>query len=156
MKLYCSDYPWCDNIHLYSIANLLLVSLVLQRLGEKKLNLLSTTLLKRLRTKHTFKAGTSPSLVTLLTFKFLLTLTGNSVVVKVVTWTVLMLTILSGTYVGANAYRVIASTNVPAGQFFIIFTPSTDTQMTYKYYPYTFSTEKWVMLILTEAVFLLS
>ena len=46
-----------------------------------------------------------------------------------------------GTYVGANAYRVIASTNVPAGQFFIIFTPSTDTQMTYKYYPYTFSTE---------------
>jgi len=46
-----------------------------------------------------------------------------------------------GTYVGANAYKVIASTNVPAGQMFIIFTPSSDTQMTYKYYPYTFSTE---------------
>jgi len=46
-----------------------------------------------------------------------------------------------GTYVGANAYKVIASTNVPAGQLFIVFTPSADTQMTYKYFPYTFSTE---------------
>lgn len=46
-----------------------------------------------------------------------------------------------GTYVGANAYRVIASTNVPAGAFYILFTPSADTQMTYKYYPYSFSTE---------------
>jgi len=47
----------------------------------------------------------------------------------------------TGTYVGANAYRVIASVNVPAGALYIVFTPSTDTQMTYKYYPYTFSTE---------------
>jgi len=46
-----------------------------------------------------------------------------------------------GTYVGANAYKVISSVNVPAGQMFIVFTPSSDTQMTYKYYPYTFSTE---------------
>jgi hypothetical protein len=46
-----------------------------------------------------------------------------------------------GTYVGANAYKVISSTNVPAGQMFILFTPSGDTQMTYKYYPYSFSTE---------------
>jgi len=46
-----------------------------------------------------------------------------------------------GTYVGANAYKVISSVNVPAGQMFVVFTPSADTQMTYKYYPYTFSTE---------------
>jgi len=46
-----------------------------------------------------------------------------------------------GTYVGANAYRVIASVNVPEGMIYLIFTPSGDTQMTYKYYPYTFSTE---------------
>jgi hypothetical protein len=46
-----------------------------------------------------------------------------------------------GTYVGANAYRVISSVNVPAGEIFLVFTPSSETQMTYKYYPYTFSTE---------------
>jgi hypothetical protein len=46
-----------------------------------------------------------------------------------------------GTYVGANAYRVIASVNVPQGEIFLVFTPSSETQMTYKYYPYTFSTE---------------
>jgi hypothetical protein len=47
-----------------------------------------------------------------------------------------------GTYVGANAYRVIASVNVPVAQgLFLVFTPSSETQMTYKYYPYTFSTE---------------
>ena len=46
-----------------------------------------------------------------------------------------------GTYVGANAYRVISSTNVPRGQMFIVFLPSGDTQMTYKYYAYSFSTE---------------
>jgi hypothetical protein len=46
-----------------------------------------------------------------------------------------------GTYVGANAYEVIASVNVPAGAMYVIFTPSTETQMTYKYYPYSFSTE---------------
>jgi len=46
-----------------------------------------------------------------------------------------------GTYVGANAYRIIASVNVPPGEIFLVFTPSSDTQMTYKYYPYTFSTE---------------
>jgi hypothetical protein len=46
-----------------------------------------------------------------------------------------------GTYVGANAYKVIASTNVPTGAMYMLFTPSSETQMTYKYYPYTFSTE---------------
>jgi hypothetical protein len=46
-----------------------------------------------------------------------------------------------GTYVGANAYRVIASVNVPQGQLYLVFTPNSDTQMTYKYFPYTFSTE---------------
>jgi hypothetical protein len=46
-----------------------------------------------------------------------------------------------GTYVGANAYKVIASVNVPAGAMYIVFTPAGNTQMTYKYYPYTFSTE---------------
>ena len=46
-----------------------------------------------------------------------------------------------GTYVGANAYKVIASVNVPAGAMYVVFTPSGNTQMTYKYYPYTFSTE---------------
>lgn len=46
-----------------------------------------------------------------------------------------------GTYVGANSYKVIASVNVPAGKMFVVFIPSGDTQMTYKYYPYSFSTE---------------
>jgi hypothetical protein len=46
-----------------------------------------------------------------------------------------------GTYIGANSYRVISSINVPQGDIFIVFTPNSDTQMTYKYYPYTFSTE---------------
>jgi len=46
-----------------------------------------------------------------------------------------------GTYVGANAYRVIASVNVPQSEIYLVFTPNGDTQMTYKYYPYTFSTE---------------
>jgi hypothetical protein len=46
-----------------------------------------------------------------------------------------------GTYVGANAFRVIASVNVPAGAMYIVFTPNSETQMTYKYFPYTFSTE---------------
>jgi hypothetical protein len=46
-----------------------------------------------------------------------------------------------GTYVGANAYKVVASTNVPQGAIYIVFTPSSDTQLTYAYYPYTFSTE---------------
>jgi hypothetical protein len=46
-----------------------------------------------------------------------------------------------GTYVGANAYRVIASVNAPQGEIFLVFTPNSETQMTYKYYPYTFSTE---------------
>jgi hypothetical protein len=46
-----------------------------------------------------------------------------------------------GTYVGANAYRIISSVNVPQNEMFLVFTPSSETQMTYKYYPYTFSTE---------------
>jgi len=43
---------------------------------------------------------------------------------------------------GANAYRVISSVNVTQGYMYLLFTPSSDTQMTYKYYPYTFSTEQ--------------
>jgi hypothetical protein len=46
-----------------------------------------------------------------------------------------------GTYVGANAYKVIASVQVPQGAMYVLFTPSGETQMTYKYYPYSFSTE---------------
>jgi hypothetical protein len=46
-----------------------------------------------------------------------------------------------GTYVGANAYRVIASVNVKPGKIYLVFTPNSDSQMTYKYYPYTFNTE---------------
>ena len=46
-----------------------------------------------------------------------------------------------GTYIGANTYKVISSTNVPTGAMYILFTPTSETQMTYKYYPYTFSTE---------------
>jgi hypothetical protein len=46
-----------------------------------------------------------------------------------------------GTYVGANAYRVIASVNVPEQAMFLVFTPNSNSQMTYKYYPYSFNTE---------------
>ena len=46
-----------------------------------------------------------------------------------------------GTYVGGNAYKIIASVNVPVGMMYLIFIPNSDKQMTYKYYPYTFSTE---------------
>jgi len=46
-----------------------------------------------------------------------------------------------GTFVGSNTYKVIASTNVPAGVMYILFLPTGKTQMTYKYYPYTFTTE---------------
>ena len=46
-----------------------------------------------------------------------------------------------GSYVGANAYRVLSSVNVTPATLWIVFTPSSDTQMTYKYYPYTFNTE---------------
>jgi hypothetical protein len=44
-----------------------------------------------------------------------------------------------GTYIGAHAYKVIASPNVPQGAMYITFTPATNKQMTYKYYPYAFS-----------------
>lgn len=46
-----------------------------------------------------------------------------------------------GTYVGANSYKVIASTLVPQGAMYLMFLPSGGTQLTYCYYPYTFSTE---------------
>lgn len=46
-----------------------------------------------------------------------------------------------GTYVGANTYKVVASTNVPVGQLFVIFTPSGNTQMTYKLFNYVYQTE---------------
>lgn len=46
-----------------------------------------------------------------------------------------------GTYVGANAYKVVASPLVPAGAMYLLFLPSSKTQMTYKYYPYTYSTD---------------
>jgi hypothetical protein len=44
-----------------------------------------------------------------------------------------------GSYIGANAYKVIASPNVPQGAMYIVFTPATDKQLTYCYYPYAFS-----------------
>lgn len=47
-----------------------------------------------------------------------------------------------GTYVGANSYRIISSVNVAAGAMFIVFIPSSEKQMTYKYYPYSFSVEQ--------------
>lgn len=47
-----------------------------------------------------------------------------------------------GTFVGANTYRVIASPNARQGELLILFTPTTNKQMTYKYYPYTFSVER--------------
>lgn len=46
-----------------------------------------------------------------------------------------------GTYVGTHTYKVIASPNVPQGTMFVLFLPSSDNQMTYKYYPYHFSVE---------------
>lgn len=46
-----------------------------------------------------------------------------------------------GTFVGANTYKVISSTNVPAGCMYVVFLPSGNTQMTYKYYAYSFNTE---------------
>lgn len=46
-----------------------------------------------------------------------------------------------GTYVGANSYKVIASTLVPAGVMYLLFIPAGGTQLTYAYYPYSFSTE---------------
>lgn len=47
-----------------------------------------------------------------------------------------------GTYVGANAYKVIASTLVPAGYMYLLFKPTGGTQLTYAYYPYSFTTER--------------
>jgi hypothetical protein len=46
-----------------------------------------------------------------------------------------------GTFVGANAYKVVSSVNVPQGAMYLVFTPKGGTQMTYKYYPYAFSVE---------------
>jgi hypothetical protein len=48
-----------------------------------------------------------------------------------------------GTYVGnGNNFKVISSQLVPQGGLYIVFIPDADDQMTYKYYPYTFSTER--------------
>lgn len=47
-----------------------------------------------------------------------------------------------GTYVGVHQYQVISSLSVPQGKMLLVFRPSEEMQMTYKYYPYTFSTEK--------------
>jgi hypothetical protein len=46
-----------------------------------------------------------------------------------------------GTYVGANSYRIIASVNVQPGIMWLVFLPSNEKQMTYKYYPYSFAVE---------------
>jgi hypothetical protein len=48
-----------------------------------------------------------------------------------------------GTYVGnGSTYKVISSPLVPQGGLYIVFIPDAEDQMTYKYYPYTFSTER--------------
>lgn len=46
-----------------------------------------------------------------------------------------------GTYVGANAYKVFASTNVPAGAMYLLFIPAGGKQRTMDYFAYSFSTE---------------
>ena len=44
-----------------------------------------------------------------------------------------------GTWSGTNTYTVISSENIPDGELYLFFYPSSDEQMTYKYYPYTFN-----------------
>lgn len=46
-----------------------------------------------------------------------------------------------GSYTGANNYKIVSSQNVAAGAMFLVYTPSTNTHMTYKYYPYSFNME---------------
>lgn len=46
-----------------------------------------------------------------------------------------------GTYTGAFTYRIIASPMVPEGEMFVLFIPSEDNQMSFKYYPYSFNIE---------------
>ena len=45
-----------------------------------------------------------------------------------------------GTFQGANFYSIISSVNVPQGMVYVVFLPETNTQMTYCYFPYSFST----------------
>jgi hypothetical protein len=45
-----------------------------------------------------------------------------------------------GTFQGANFYSIISSVNVPQGAVYVVFLPETNTQMTYCYFPYSFST----------------
>lgn len=45
-----------------------------------------------------------------------------------------------GTFQGANFYSIISSVNVPQGLIYIVFIPETNSQMTYCYFPYSFST----------------
>lgn len=45
-----------------------------------------------------------------------------------------------GTFQGANFYSIISSVNVPQGVIYIVFIPETNSQMTYCYFPYSFST----------------
>jgi hypothetical protein len=42
----------------------------------------------------------------------------------------------------ANRYAVVSSDNVPQGKIRMIFIPSSNKQMTFKYYPYTFNVER--------------
>ncbi len=46
-----------------------------------------------------------------------------------------------GTYIGANTYRVLSTPLAPEGGMYIIFVPNTDKQLTYTYFPYSFTTE---------------
>jgi hypothetical protein len=48
-----------------------------------------------------------------------------------------------GTYVGNGSnFKIISSPLVPQGGLYLVFLPDAEDQMTYKYYPYTFSTER--------------
>ena len=47
-----------------------------------------------------------------------------------------------GVMTASNVFKVMASQQVVSGELRIIFIPSSDRQMTYKYYPYSFNIEK--------------
>jgi len=47
-----------------------------------------------------------------------------------------------GAYSGSNRYETVSSDLVPMGRIVMFYIPSTNRQMTYKYYPYTYNVEK--------------
>jgi hypothetical protein len=47
-----------------------------------------------------------------------------------------------GAYAGSNKYRIVSSNEIEQGKLRMMFIPKTPQQMTYKYYPYTFTVEK--------------